>query len=89
MSKGYWIARVDVADVEKYKLYVAANAKPFAKFGAKFLVRSGRFEAPEPTHADEIARVNNFPRSHRALRVGVVATQCASMPSNTCSLRSK
>ena len=49
MSKGYWIARIDVADVEQYKLYIAANAKPFAAFGAKFLVRSGRFEAPEGT----------------------------------------
>ena len=28
MPKGYWIARVDVADMDKYKLYVAANAKP-------------------------------------------------------------
>lgn len=49
MSKGYWIARVDVADIEQYKIYVAANAKPFAAFGAKFLIRSGRFEAPEGT----------------------------------------
>ena len=47
MTKGYWIARVDVADMDKYKLYIAANAKPFAEYGAKFLVRSGRFEAPE------------------------------------------
>ena len=49
MPKGYWIARIDVADMDKYKLYVAANAKPFAQFGAKFLVRSGRYEAPEGT----------------------------------------
>jgi uncharacterized protein (DUF1330 family) len=47
MTKGYWIARVDVADMDKYKLYIAANAQPFAQYGAKFLVRSGRFEAPE------------------------------------------
>ena len=26
MAKGYWIARVDVADAEAYKAYVAANA---------------------------------------------------------------
>jgi uncharacterized protein (DUF1330 family) len=25
MSKGYWIVRVDIADVEKYKQYIAAN----------------------------------------------------------------
>lgn len=49
MAKGYWIGHVDVDDMEKYKAYIAANAGPFAKFGAKFLVRSGRFENPEGT----------------------------------------
>ena len=47
MSKGYWIARVDVTDNEKYKAYIQANAMPLKKFGAKFLVRAGRFEIPE------------------------------------------
>ena len=47
MPKAYWIARVDVTDAETYKLYVAANAEPFAKYGARFLVRGGRFENPE------------------------------------------
>ena len=49
MSKGYWIARMDVADPEQYKAYVAANAAPFKKYGARFLVRAGRFENPEGT----------------------------------------
>lgn len=49
MAKGYWIARVDIADPEKYKDYVAANAEPFRKFGARFVVRAGRFECPEGT----------------------------------------
>jgi uncharacterized protein (DUF1330 family) len=47
MSKGYWIARVDVSDPEQYKAYIAANAVAFAKYGARFLVRSGEFEALE------------------------------------------
>ncbi len=47
MAKGYWIGRVDVDDIDTYKLYVAANAKPFAEYGAKFLVRGGAFENPE------------------------------------------
>jgi uncharacterized protein (DUF1330 family) len=47
MAKGYWIARVDVADPEQYKAYIAANAVPFRIFGARFLVRAGRFENPE------------------------------------------
>ncbi len=47
MPKGYWIVRVDITDQEKYKAYVAANAAPLKKYGARFLVRAGRFENPE------------------------------------------
>ena len=47
MPKGYWIVHIDVADQEKYKAYVAANAEPLRKYGARFLVRAGRFEAVE------------------------------------------
>jgi uncharacterized protein (DUF1330 family) len=47
MSKGYWIVRVDITDPEAYKAYVAANAAAFAKFGARFLVRSGQYETME------------------------------------------
>jgi uncharacterized protein (DUF1330 family) len=47
MAKGYWIVRVDVSDPEKYKAYIAANAQPLKKYGARFLVRAGRFENPE------------------------------------------
>lgn len=49
MAKGYWIARVDVNDAEAYKKYIAANAAPFAEFGARFLVRAGDFESVEGT----------------------------------------
>lgn len=47
MPKGYWIAQVDVTDPEKYKAYVQANAVPFKKYGARFLVRGGEAERPE------------------------------------------
>ncbi len=47
MAKGYWIAHVDVADAERYKEYVAANAAAFAKYGARFLTRGGRHEVVE------------------------------------------
>ena len=47
MTTGYWIGRVDVYDPEAYKKYVAANAAPFAEYGARFLVRGGQFENPE------------------------------------------
>jgi len=41
MAKGYWIARVDVHDPERYKLYVAGAAAAFKRFDANFLVRGG------------------------------------------------
>jgi uncharacterized protein (DUF1330 family) len=44
MTKGYWIAHVDVSDPEKYKEYVRLNGIAFAKYGARFLVRSGPSE---------------------------------------------
>ena len=47
MPKGYWIVRVDVADMERYKAYMVANASPLRKYGARFLARAGRFENPE------------------------------------------
>src|SRR5580692_10062637 len=49
MAKGYWIVRIDVADPDGYQAYVKANAEPFRKFGARFIIRGGRFEAPEGT----------------------------------------
>ena len=42
MPKGYWIVHVDVRDPEAYQQYVKANAKAFAKYGARFLVRGGK-----------------------------------------------
>lgn len=41
MTKAYWIAHITVTDPAAYDLYRAANAAPFARFGAKFLVRAG------------------------------------------------
>jgi len=49
MAKAYWIARVDVHDEEGYKPYSLANPAIFKKFGARFIVRGGPFEAPEGT----------------------------------------
>ena len=47
MAKAYWIARVDVHNMDGYKDYVAQNGAVFAKYGARFLVRGGRFVSRE------------------------------------------
>jgi len=49
MAKGYWIARVDVADADVYRRYIAANAEALRKYGARFLVRGGNAECAEGT----------------------------------------
>ena len=67
MPKGYWIAHIDVADPEQYKKYVVANARPFAKFGARFLVRAGTFEAAEGTSRSRNV-VIEFPSAEAARR---------------------
>lgn len=41
MPKGYCIAQADMRDAAVYDTYRAANAKPLADDGAKFLVRGG------------------------------------------------
>ena len=47
MQKGYWIARVDVRDAERYKDYVTLARPAFERFGAKFLARGGAFHKLE------------------------------------------
>ncbi len=47
MPKGYWIARVDVKDPERYKDYVATAKPAFEAHGARFLVRGGAYRAME------------------------------------------
>ncbi|WP_278920847.1 MULTISPECIES: DUF1330 domain-containing protein [Pseudophaeobacter] len=49
MPKAYWVAHVDVDNMERYKDYIAANAAPFAEYGARFLVRGGTKEIREGT----------------------------------------
>ncbi len=47
MSKGYWVAHVDIDDPQGYEAYKTANAVPFKQYGARFLVRGGHRELPE------------------------------------------
>ena len=66
MPKGYWIVRVDIADPEQYKAYIAANAEPLKTFGARFLVRGGSFETAEG-HSRARNAVIEFPSYEDAL----------------------
>lgn len=47
MAKGYWVAHVDVDDLDGYEAYKTANAAAFAYYGAQFLVRGGARELRE------------------------------------------
>ena len=47
MPKGYWIARIDVLNADQYRAYVAANGDALGKYGGRFVVRGGLFEAVE------------------------------------------
>ena len=47
MAKGYWIGRVDVRSEEGYKPYALGNQAIFKKFGARYVVRAGKFECVE------------------------------------------
>ena len=47
MTKGYWIAHVDVRDAERYKDYVSTAKPAFERYGAKFLARGGSYQAME------------------------------------------
>ena len=66
MAKGYWIARVDVHDADVYKTYIAANAEPFAKYGARFIVRGGETALKEGTSRSRNV-VIEFPTYEAAL----------------------
>ena len=47
MAKAYWVARVDVHNDEGYKEYAAHNPAIFKKFGAKYVVRGGKYDGVE------------------------------------------
>jgi uncharacterized protein (DUF1330 family) len=66
MAKGYWIARVDVRDPERYKDYVSTAKPAFERHGANFLARGG---ATSPVEGASRARnvVIEFPSVAEAL----------------------
>lgn len=42
MAKGYWLARLDIADRETFADYRQRNAAPLAQYGGRFVVRGGK-----------------------------------------------
>jgi uncharacterized protein (DUF1330 family) len=67
MPKGYWVANMDVTNMDGYKAYVAANAAPLGQFGAKFLTRGGKSEAVEGKLRARVV-VIEFPSYQAALQ---------------------
>ena len=57
MSKGYWMAMVDITDPKNYPKYIAANKAAFDAYGAKFIVRGGRGEVLEGPAASRLVVV--------------------------------
>ena len=45
--KGYWIGRVSVTNEEDYPQYLVAAQPAYEKFGAKFIVRGGKYDGVE------------------------------------------
>jgi uncharacterized protein (DUF1330 family) len=43
-AKGYWIARLDIHDQERYAEYRKLNGIAFAKFGGRFVIRGGAYD---------------------------------------------
>lgn len=66
MVKGYWVANVDVSNPDGYKQYVAANAVPFHKYGARFLTRGGKSELVEGKLRSRVVLIE-FPSFEAAL----------------------
>ncbi|MEE9314540.1 MAG: DUF1330 domain-containing protein [Rhizobiaceae bacterium] len=47
MAKGYWVARVDVKNADRYPDYVSTAKPAFERYNAKFLARGGETQQME------------------------------------------
>jgi uncharacterized protein (DUF1330 family) len=47
VSKGYWIAHIDVHDIERYTPYIAASGDAISSYGGRFSVRGGDHQQVE------------------------------------------
>ena len=51
MSKGYWIARVNISDKEAFNEYAKRAKSAIEKYGGKYVARGGKFYVLEGKHA--------------------------------------
>ena len=87
MAKGYWIAHVDVTNPDGYKAYVAANAEPLRKYGARFLVRGGNSETMEGNcRARHVVIEKGREGIHVPVRQGIIKCLNDSAPDWTAHL---
>ncbi len=66
MTKGYWIARVDVNNPDKYPDYVSTAKPAFERHGAVFLARGGETHSLEGSNRARNV-VIEFPSVQHAL----------------------
>lgn len=65
--KGYWIAHVDVSDVEQYAEYTRRAPTAFARYGGRFLARGGRSQALEGRDTPQRSVIIEFDSYDQAL----------------------
>ena len=66
MSKGYWIARVNVRDSEAFKKYASKAKLAIEKYGGKYVARGGKFSVLEGKHDFERNVVVEFDSVEKA-----------------------
>jgi uncharacterized protein (DUF1330 family) len=82
MAKGYWIAQIDVHDMEAYKPYQAAAGAALAKFGGRYVIRGGTHEVVEGVGRSRVV-VIEFPSYQAALDCYGSAEYREAMPGRT------
>ena len=65
--KAYWIAHVDISDLEQYQQYTQRAPAAFKVYGGKFLARGGRSEALEGRSTPQRSVVIEFDSYEQAL----------------------
>jgi len=65
--KAYWIAHVDISDLEQYQQYTQRAPAAFKAYSGKFLARGGRSEALEGRSTPQRSVVIEFDSYEQAL----------------------